>query len=255
MPPPTPTLPRKGGGGFPRFVFPGAIAVAVAAVAGALAWDVFHYGATVTKAGDDVYSIAVPVAAALMCALASRASQGRARLSWALLGASGFVWATGSVAWFYYDVVIRQPVPFPSFADAGFLLAVPFAIAGLLLYSSASSHTTSQLRTLLDGSIIAGPLLFVSWATVLGPSYSQATGGFMEKVIGLASPITDIVMGSIVLLLLPRASRRSRVALVLVGGGILANTVSDSTFTYLQLANTYSGISNAIDAGWVLGYP
>jgi len=238
-----------------RFAFPGAIAVALAAVASALAWDVFQYGgATATRAADDIYAIAVPVAAALMCALASRASQGRARLSWALLGASAFAWGMGSVTWFYYAVVARQPVPFPSLADAGFLLAVPFAIAGLMLYSSASSRTTSQLRTLLDGSIIAGALLFVSWATVLGPSYTQATGGFVEKAIGLAYPVSDIVMGSIVLLLLPRASRGSRVALLLVGGGILANTGSDSAFTYLQLANTYSGISNAIDAGWVLGY-
>src|SRR6202043_3691754 len=48
--------------------------------------------------------------------------------------------------------------------------------------------------------------------------------------------------------------RRSRVALLLVGRGILANTVSDSVFTYLQLANSYSGTSNAVDAGWVLGF-
>jgi len=243
------------GGGLTRFAFPAAVAVAVAAVGSALAWDVFAYGgATVTKAADDVYSTAVPLAAALLCGLASRASQGRARLSWALLGASAFLWGLGSVTWFYFDVITRKPVPFPSFADAGFLLAVPFAIAGLMFYSSASARTTSQLRTLLDGSIIAGALLFVSWATVLGPSYSQATGGFTEKAIGLAYPISDIVMGSIVLLLLPRASRRSRVALLLVGGGILANTVSDSVFTYLQLANSYSGTSNAVDAGWVLGF-
>jgi diguanylate cyclase (GGDEF)-like protein/PAS domain S-box-containing protein len=255
MAPPTLPSPASGGGGLIRFLFPGAVVVAVAAVGSALAWDVFAYGgATATKAADDVYSSAVPLAAALMCGLASRAGQGRARLSWALLGASAFLWGLGSVTWFYFDVVTQEPVPFPSFADAGFLLAVPFAIAGLMFYSSASARTTSQLRTLLDGSIIAGALLFVSWATVLGPSYSQATGGVMEKAVGLAYPISDIVMGSIVLLLLPRASRRSRVALLLVGGGILANTVSDSVFTYLQLANSYSGTSNAVDAGWVLGF-
>jgi PAS domain S-box-containing protein len=171
-----------------------------------------------------------------------------------LLGASAFVWGIGSAIWFYYDAIANQPVPFPSLADAGFLLAVPFAIAGLMLFSSASSRTTSQFRTLLDGSIIATALLFVSWATVLGPSYTQATGGFMEKAIGLGYPISDVIMGSIVLVLLPRASKTSRVPLLLVGAGILANTVSDSVFTYLQLANTYSGISNAIDAGWIAGY-
>jgi diguanylate cyclase (GGDEF)-like protein/PAS domain S-box-containing protein len=239
----------------PRFVFPGAIAIAVAAVVSALVWDVFQYGgANATKAADDVYSICVPLAAAMACWLAGRAGRGRVRASWLLLGVSAFLWGMGSTAWLYYDVIIQQPVPFPSAADAGFLLAVPFAFAGLMLFSSASARTTSQVRTLLDGAIIAAALLFVSWATVLGPSYSQATGGLMEKAVGLAYPFSDVIMGSIVLLLLPRASPSSRIALLLVGGGILANTVSDSVFTYLQLANTYSGISNAVDAGWVLGY-
>jgi diguanylate cyclase (GGDEF)-like protein/PAS domain S-box-containing protein len=232
-----------------------AVGLAVVAVISAFLWDIFQYGgAEVVKTADDVYSIAVPFAAALACGLTGWRGTGRARVSWLLLGASAFLWGMGSAMWFYYDVVVDQSVPFPSFADAGFLLAVPFAIAGLMLFSSASARTTSQFRTLLDGSIIAAALLFVSWATVLGPSYTQATGGFMEKAIGLAYPISDVIMGSIVLVLLPRASKTSRVALLLVGAGILANTVSDSVFTYLQLANTYSGISNAIDAGWILGY-
>jgi len=243
--------PRTGEGR----IFKVAVVLAVVAVVSAFLWDIFQYGgATVVKAADDVYSTGVPFAAALACILAGWRSDGRARVSWLLLGASAFVWGIGSAIWLYYDVIVLQPVPFPSLADAGFLLAVPFAIAGLMLFSSASSRTTSQFRTLLDGSIIATALLFVSWATVLGPSYTQATGGFMEKAIGLAYPISDVIMASIVLVLLPRASKTSRVALLLVGAGILANTVSDSVFTYLQLANTYSGISNAIDAGWIAGY-
>jgi diguanylate cyclase (GGDEF)-like protein/PAS domain S-box-containing protein len=255
---PHPDPPPQGGRGISQRegrIFQVAVVLATITVVSAFLWDVFQYGgATVVEAADDVYSTGVPVAAAVACVLASWGRQGRARVSWLLLGASAFVWGMGSATWFYYDVVTQQAVPFPSLADAGFLLAVPFAVAGLMLFPSASSRTTSQLRTLLDGAIIAGALLFVSWAIVLGPSYSQATGSVMEKAIGLAYPFTDVIMGSIVLLLLPRASRSSRITLLLVGGGILANTVSDTVFTYLQLANTYSGVSNAIDAGWVLGY-
>ncbi len=238
-----------------RYGFAAAVGISAATVVSAFLWDVLQFGgANVTKAADDVYSTAVPGTAALACWLAAWRRHKRGRLGWALLGISALLWGVGSAIWFYYDVITRQPVPFPSLADGGFLLAVPFAFAALISFPSAPSRTTSQLRTLLDGSIIAGALLFVSWATVLGPSYSQASGGLLEKTIGLAYPITDVVMGSIVLLLLPRASASTRVPLLLVGAGILANTVSDSVFTYLQLDNTYSGISNAVDAGWVLGY-
>jgi len=94
----------------------------------------------------------------------------------------------------------------------------------------------------------------VSWATALGGTYSQASGSLLEKGIGLAYPLGDVVMGSIVLLLLARSTRANRLPLMLVGAGILANTVSDSVFTYLQLDSTYSAISNTVDAGWILGF-
>jgi diguanylate cyclase (GGDEF)-like protein/PAS domain S-box-containing protein len=235
--------------------FAGAALAAGVVVVSAFLWDVFGYGgANVTKAADDVYSTLIPLAAAIACGVAARRRQGRARWSWRLLGISAFLWGTGSAIWFTSDVITRQPVPFPSLADAGFLAAVPFAFAALILFPSAPSRTRTQLRTLLDGSIIAGALLFVSWASVLGPTYSQAAGGLMEKAIGLAYPMSDVVMLSIILLILPRATPSSRVPLLLVGGGIAANSISDSVFTYLQLDNTYSGVSNAVDAGWVLGF-
>jgi diguanylate cyclase (GGDEF)-like protein/PAS domain S-box-containing protein len=238
-----------------RLGFWGAVGVAVATSASAFTWFALGLGGTaVVAVADDAYSTVVPVAAALACWLAAWRQRGRGRTGWTLLGASALAWGVGSAIWFYSDSISHQPVPFPSSADAGFLLAVPLALAALILFPSAPSRTASQLRTLLDGSIIAGALLFVSWATVLGPTYNEATGSLAEKVVGLAYPISDIVMASIVLLLLPRAPRSSRAPLLLVGAGILANTASDSIFAYLQLNDTYSAISNTVDAGWILGF-
>ncbi|TMD04890.1 MAG: EAL domain-containing protein [Chloroflexi bacterium] len=220
-----------------------------------MAWIQLRIGGpTLTTAADDGYSTLVPMAAALACWWASRRYAGRSRAGWILLGASALSWGLGSAIWSYYDFVLKQTVPFPSPADAGFLLAVPLAVAGLLSLPGAALAQTSRLRTLFDGSIIAIALLFISWSTALGAAYSQASGGLWEKAIGLAYPMTDVVMASIVLFLLPRAPAARRVPLLLLGAGILANTVSDSVFTYLQLAHTYGNVGNAIDAGWVLGF-
>ena len=240
---------------FRRHGFAIAAAVALVVVLTAFLWDAFGYGgSTATKVADDAYSTAVPMAAALMCLNAGLRRTGREGWSWLLFAASAFAWGVGSAVWFYFDALTRQPVPFPSIADAGFLAAVPFAFAALIVYPSAPSRTTTQIRTLLDGSIIAAALLFISWASVLGATYSMASGGFIEKAVGLAYPIGDVIMLSIIVLILPRASRSGRGALLLVGAGIAANSVSDSVFTYLQLDNSYSAVSNAVDAGWILGY-
>jgi diguanylate cyclase (GGDEF)-like protein/PAS domain S-box-containing protein len=82
----------------------------------------------------------------------------------------------------------------------------------------------------------------------------MSSGSTGETVIGLAYPTGDLVMGAIVLFLLSRSKRELRLPLLLVGAGILANTISDSAFTYLQLQDKYSPIANVLDAGWVLGF-
>jgi diguanylate cyclase (GGDEF)-like protein/PAS domain S-box-containing protein len=233
-----------------------AIACSAAALiaVGSVLWIGLQWGGLhLAKLADDSISILVPVAAAIVCWRTAARRQGRRRMGWALLGASNFSWGMGSVIWWWYEIILRHDVPFPSFADAGFLLDVPFAIAGVVLISSLSVASLSQVRTLLDGSITASALLFVSWATALGTAYSQASGSVLEKVIGLAYPLADVVTGSIVLFFLPRAQARSRMPLALLGLGILANTVSDSLFTYLQLSASYSS-TRLVDAGWIIGF-
>ena len=233
-----------------------ALASAAAALiaVGAVLWIGLQWGGLhVAKLADDSISILVPVAAATLCWRTAARRQGRRRMGWVLLGASNFSWGMGSVIWWWYEIILRQDVPFPSSADAGFLLDVPFAIAGVVLISSLSVASLSQLRTLLDGTITACALLFVSWATALGTAYSGAAGSVPAKVIGLAYPLADVVTGSIVLFFLPRAQARSRVPLALLGLGILANTVSDSAFTYLQLSASYSS-TRLVDAGWIIGF-
>jgi len=237
-----------------RHAFAIACSVAALIALGCVLWIGLQWGGLhVAKLADDSISILVPVAAAILCWRTAGRRRGRRRMGWVLLGASNFSWGLGSVIWWWYEIILRQDVPFPSFADAGFLLDVPFAIAGVVLISSLSVASLSQLRTLLDGTITAAALLFLSWATALGTAYSGATGGVPEKVIGLAYPLADVVTGSIVLFFLPRAQARARLPLALLGLGILANTVSDSLFTYLQLSASYSS-TRLVDAGWIIGF-
>ena len=218
-----------------------------------LLWIVLRIdGPRATDAVDDIGELIAALCAALMCALAARrVSVGR--ISWLLLAVSSFAWAIGEALWSYYDLIQGVQVPFPSWADAGFLAAIPFACAGLLLFPSSRQRTAHRVQSLLDGCIIATTMLFASWATVLGPLFRSHQGSILKQSISLAYPVSDVVMVSLVVILIARAGRRGWTSLGLVMTGLVAFAVADSSFSYLTEVNRY-GNGNFLDTGWVAGY-
>ena len=217
------------------------------------AWLIFSWGGVKrTEQIDDISQFVIAFLAAAACAFAAWRLTGRRRLAWGLIGASAFCWGLGEVVWSYYELLKGQQVPFPSFADLGYLLAVPLAIAGVLFFPLAS-RASSLIRTVLDGLVIAGSLLIVSWATVLGTVYRAGTGGALSQIISLAYPAGDVVIGTMILILATRAPASTRLPLILLGGGLFANLLADSAFAYLTTTNRY-GPGNPVDIGWVAGY-
>jgi diguanylate cyclase len=209
-------------------------------------------GTRATLAVDVVGEWGAAWAATVLClAAATRAT--RAWTSWMLLAVSSFLWGLGEAVWSYYALVRDVTVPFPSLADVGFLLAVPFAVAALLLYPEGGRRTVTRVRALLDGSIVALSVLFASWATVLGPLFRAHHAGRWTAVVSLAYPVGDIVMLSLVVILLSRAGRRFDASLGLILGGVALFAVADSTFVYLAGIGTYSA-ANPTDTGWFAGY-
>lgn len=218
-----------------------------------LLWMVFSFGgARLTDAVDDLAEMVAALLAAAACALASRRHPS-GRTAWLLLALSSLAWGLGEAAWSFYDLVQGVQVPFPSWADLGFLSAIPLAVAGILLFPSSPRRAADRVQGVLDGCIIAGSLLFASWVTVLGPLYEAHSGTFFTQALSLAYPASDVVMVALVVILFARAGQRGRGSLLLVMAGLLAFAVADSAFSYLTEVHTF-GNANALDSGWVIGY-
>jgi len=218
-----------------------------------LIWMIVGIGGhRVTDEVDVLGELVAALVAAAACGVAARRESSR-RARWVLLGASSFAWAAGETVWAYYDLVRGVSVPFPSLADVGFLCAVPLAVAGLLLFPSSPRRAADRVQGILDGCIIAGSMLFASWATVLGPLYHQHQGGALKQTLSLAYPSSDVVMVSLVVILLARAGSRGRSSLALVMAGIVAFAIADSAFAYMTELNNYSN-GTILDTGWVAGY-
>jgi diguanylate cyclase (GGDEF)-like protein/PAS domain S-box-containing protein len=207
------------------------------------------------RALSDFGLAAAALGAAAGCALTARRGRGRARLVWALIGASAVSWGLGQCIWTWYEVVQGRNVPFPSLADVGYLGAVPLAAAGMLLLPTGSQSWAGRVRTLIDGLMIAGSALLTSWVIVLSKVFQQGGDPF-GHAISLAYPIGDVVVVTIVLYVVLRA-RQQRIAtgipMGLIGLALVAMAFSDSGFTYLTATNAYSS-GNLIDIGWFVGY-
>jgi len=209
-------------------------------------------GITLTEAVDDFGEAVAGGIGAAACVLAAVHNQGRTRTAWALLGGCAASWTVGEAIWSFIEVFQGHQVPFPSLADAGYLGAVPLAIAAIAVFPGRH-RTASRLAFLLDGAIMACALLAVSWATVLGVVYRAAGDSLLSTSIGLAYPISDVAVAIMALLLVGRMARSMRLPLMLVAAGLFANLLSDSAFAYLTTVKMY-GPAQLIDTGWVAGY-
>ena len=232
----------------------GAAGIFVAAVlAYAVVLLAHPLAADATVAVDDLGQLVAAGSASLCCWFAGRNTQtARIRWAWRLLAAATGAWAAGEASWSYDELLTGRAVPFPSLADAGFLLFPVLAAAALLLLP-AGKQAASRLLDLLDGLLIAGSLLVLTWATSLGAALDAGGTTRLATALSLAYPLGDLVVITLVLLVIGRATGGRRAVLGLLAAGLVALAAADSTFVYLTLTGSYS--SGAIcDLGWVAGF-
>lgn len=198
---------------------------------------------------DDIGESVAALIAAAACAWTARRSTGQFRRGWALLGASGLSWGLGQTIWTVYEVGFGI-TPFPSAADVGFLAAVPLAIFGVLSFWTAPRGTAERWRLWLDGLNIALALTFTGWALGL-QQVEQSGGSIAERAISLAYPVGDILIATVLILGIRRATRFQHGRMLMLLGGLAANSISDSAFAYMTTNGNYLDI---FDSGWVIGY-
>jgi signal transduction histidine kinase len=224
-------------------------------------WLLTRFGGTeVTVTVVDGITVVTALAAAIGCFQATRrrGGIGRAwtramRRAWWLIGLSALAMGLGDTIWMWYQVVMNVESPFPSVADFAYLVSMPLLAAGVLAFPVAPSEAAARLRTLLDGVLIAGSLLLISWATVLGPIYRQEDVSPLERAVGIAYPLGDVAIAAIALALLIRRRGRELAPLWLVAAAVGVLAASDTLFLYLSEMGEY-GEGNLIDVGWPIAY-
>ena len=228
-----------------------AVGVVVASIAYALVVKNVLLGDRATTAFDDIGEAVAAAIASVACAWAATRASGRERLGWTLMGISAGLWAAGEAVWSYYEVGLGIPTPYPSLADAGFLSAVPFAIGGIRAFWSAPRGTSARWRVWFDGVIVALALTSTAWAFGLKTVWQSSSN---TKLLDLAYPVSDILIGTILILAIRRANQQQagRMAFLLIG--VASYSIADSAFAYLNAEGAFGAVGNVIDTGWFLGF-
>jgi hypothetical protein len=217
-------------------------------------WLVLHVGGdSGVRYFDDIVTALAALSACVACLLAGRRRSGSERRFWLLLGLALGAWTFAEAIWGVYDLVLNTAVPVPSWADVGYLGAIPLAAAALLCHPGMRAAGSHKTRATLDGLAIGTALLLLSWTFVLGPLWRHTDLTTAGGVVALAYPFGDMVIIFFIVLTVRSTAATGRRPLLWVLVGLFAMAVSDSTYAYLVEAGRYS-TGNLVDIGWVVGY-
>jgi diguanylate cyclase (GGDEF)-like protein/putative nucleotidyltransferase with HDIG domain len=173
---------------------------------------------------------------------------------WILLSLSGFAYSIGQCIWTYYEVVLKIEAPFPSWADAGYLVSeLLFIISVFVLFSSRP--VLGRMRLLMDSAIAMTSVGALSWYLIMGKLWDQSSTSLLGKLIGVAYPCMDAIAlyGVVVLYYSTRHKSAMQRSIALVVAGITSIVLADSCYLYYSLNGTYQ-TGTWLEPGWTFGW-
>ena len=241
----TTPIPASAGGCFVTAIL--VIAFLIAAV-----WLFVGWGGprTIDVVGG-VASVLVTSAAAACATLAARATTGPVRIAWTVMAVGSVAATVGESIWAGRDL-LGWKVSFPSVADAAYLMFPVAVLVALLLFPSGRGRQ-SQSRLLLDGVIMGGSLLIVSWLTVMRGAYSAGGQSQLHLVVSLTYPLMNLVTLTVAAVVLASAGAGARSTLTLVTLGLFCMTLAESVFAYLSVGNGPFSGHHLVEITWMAG--
>lgn len=215
--------------------------------------------AAIVRFDDIVLPVGLWAAAAIsLFAILSPALRGRLRrefvLPGVLLSLGMCAFAVGETTWSCYELIKHRETPFPSLADAGYLLSYPLFLTGVMLIPTENWPRMRRTRLILDGVIVLGALCTFSWYFVLGPTFLAASESALAKWLGLTYPCGDLLLLFYVYILWFRADQTAlRPAAQYLALGLISFVVADTGFCYLTLKGSYQ-TGSLVDILWPAGF-
>ena len=234
----------------PRLLL-GVWAIAIVAYLVALSTDLVN-DRLATIINDVAWTLAAGLATFSSARAALTLKDGE-RVAWWLFTAACAAWTCGQLVWDFYQLKLGEPLPFPSYADIGYLAFAPLMIAGLFALRTTQQERRLSWLRLANMGLILCSLVFVVINTLSEPfATSMQTFGSSLLVLTESAGITIAFITAVyVLWAYEWGTRLMSYGLVTVG--LALQMILAMIYTRVLVTSSYSPMS-LFNLGWILAF-
>jgi diguanylate cyclase (GGDEF)-like protein/PAS domain S-box-containing protein len=198
----------------------------------------------------NLYYAAFGLSATMLIALGIRLNRPPYPWPWYLLFVGMLLLFVGDQMYGFYEIFLHEEAPFPSWADAAYLVGSAVNIASVVLLVRARNRR-GERGALIDATIVATGVGVVSWVYLMEPRWADTTLTLMGRLVSISYPLVDVLILAVFARLLFAPGGRTTPFYFLCVA-LLSFTVSDVLYALTVAGDTYY-IGNPIDYGWLLG--
>lgn len=170
---------------------------------------------------------------------------------WYTVAAGLMMLVIGDVFLNGYDSLFHREIPFPSIADAFFLLG-NFTVIVALAMMIRIRVPGGDAASLIDAAIIATGAGALAWTFLMVPYAKDESLTFLQRYVSISYPFMDVLMLALAARLVFTPGTRPR-SFHLIGIAIVCTLVADVVYDELVLTGDYYK-GHPIDAIWLLWY-
>ena len=206
---------------------------------------------------DTIFIITNGLAAACLL-YAARRSGGRSSSAWMVLAVAQIANTLGEALWTVIEVGLHQN-PFPSLADAGFLIFYPlmfyplFAV-GAFLQPDVPLTSRERLKILLDAGIVIIAAISIFWVFLIAPVIVSNEAINLRLALSVAYPVMDLVLFVALMEVLSRKLRSpGEGPLFFLVLSIAVTIITDVIFS-IQIRDGIYVSGSLLDTGWLVSH-
>jgi hypothetical protein len=176
---------------------------------------------------------------------------GRTQWAWRLLAAGLTCFFVGDLLYFVYQNILATS-PFPSVADAGYLVYYPLVFAGLLLLPRGQSTRRYRAWTYVACLLLICAACAVIYAVLL-PTVWLGYDDLLTYLLSVGYPAGDLLLLAGLAWVLVRGVAGNRWSTWLLCGGVVVGLAADVHFGYQGIQGSFQA-GGFSDAAYMLSW-
>ncbi|MBV8463833.1 MAG: hypothetical protein JO368_11095 [Acidimicrobiales bacterium] len=210
-------------------------------------YEIFRVGGPSSLYEDWIHGVVLLASTVLI--LLRAALERSDRKAWLCLGIAMVFWTVATIAW---SIVYGSDAqaPYPTFADALWLLWYPLVALGLF-YLIRTRVPQFELHRWMDGIAVTLVALIVGFGFVVQPASSHSPRGVLATIVDFAYPVLDIFLIGAMLGIYGLLSWRPDAMWLILGLAIVTMSIGDVVFS-VQVERGVA-VSSSYDFVWTMG--